>query len=50
MNAVPETVDIELYVRMQQRLYEEARLLDEERFNDWLDMLTDDVRYVMPVP
>ena len=25
----------------------EARLLDEWRLNDWLELLTDDVRYVI---
>ena len=29
-------------------LYNEAWLLDEQRFHDWLDLLTDDIRYVMP--
>jgi 3-phenylpropionate/cinnamic acid dioxygenase small subunit len=28
-------------------LYREARLLDERRFHEWLDLLTDDVRYWM---
>nr|AYA78736.1 aromatic-ring-hydroxylating oxygenase beta subunit [uncultured bacterium] len=45
-----KAVATELYLKMQQRLYEEARVLDEERFGDWLDMLSDDVRYVMPMP
>jgi 3-phenylpropionate/cinnamic acid dioxygenase small subunit len=29
-------------------LYGEARLLDERRFTEWLDLLTDDIRYWMP--
>ncbi len=29
-------------------LYREARLLDERRFHEWLEMFTDDVRYWMP--
>ncbi len=45
-----KAVGTDLYLKMQQRLYEEARVLDEERFRDWLDMLTDDVRYVMSMP
>ena len=45
-----KTVGTDLYLKVQQRLYEEARVLDEERFGDWLDMLADDVRYVMPMP
>jgi 3-phenylpropionate/cinnamic acid dioxygenase small subunit len=28
-------------------LYREARLLDERRFTEWLELLTDDVRYWM---
>jgi 3-phenylpropionate/cinnamic acid dioxygenase small subunit len=28
-------------------LYHEARLLDERRFHEWLDLFTDDVRYWM---
>ena len=29
--------------------YREARLLDERRFNDWLELFTEDARYWMPV-
>jgi 3-phenylpropionate/cinnamic acid dioxygenase small subunit len=32
---------------VEQFLYREARLLDERRFHDWLDLFTDDVRYWM---
>jgi 3-phenylpropionate/cinnamic acid dioxygenase small subunit len=28
-------------------LYREARLLDERRFHEWLELLTDDIRYWM---
>jgi 3-phenylpropionate/cinnamic acid dioxygenase small subunit len=31
-------------------LYHEARLLDEQRFDEWLDLFTDDVRYWLPAP
>ena len=34
---------------IEQFLYREARLLDERRFHDWLELLTDDIRYWMPV-
>ena len=34
---------------IEQFLYEEAELLDERRFEDWLDLLTDDIRYWMPM-
>lgn len=30
-------------------LYQEAELLDERRFEDWLSLLTDDIRYFMPM-
>src|SRR5438132_12056679 len=32
---------------VEQFLYREARLLDERRFHEWLELLTDDVRYWM---
>ena len=32
---------------IEQFLYREARLLDERRFHEWLDLFTDDVRYSM---
>ena len=33
---------------VEQFLFREARLLDEGRFREWLELLTDDVRYWMP--
>lgn len=33
--------------RLQQTIYREARLLDEERLSDWLEILTEDVVYRM---
>ena len=39
----------ELMREIEQLLYREARLLDERRFYEWLDLFTDDVRYWMPV-
>ena len=32
---------------VEQFLYREARLLDERRFHEWLELLTDDVHYWM---
>src|SRR5271166_7114758 len=32
---------------VEQFLYREARLLDERRFHDWLQLFTDDVHYWM---
>ena len=37
----------ELIREVEEFLYREARLLDERRFHEWLDLFTDDVRYWM---
>ena len=34
---------------VEQFLYEEAALLDERRFHEWLELLTDDIEYWMPI-
>lgn len=34
---------------VEQFLYKEASLYDERRYRDWLDLLTDDIRYYMPM-
>lgn len=34
---------------VEQFLYREARLLDARRFDDWLDLLTEDIKYWMPL-
>ena len=34
---------------IQDFLFQEAELLDERRFEDWLDLLADDIRYWMPM-
>jgi 3-phenylpropionate/cinnamic acid dioxygenase small subunit len=34
---------------IEELLYEEADLLDQRRFGDWLAMLSDDVHYFMPM-
>jgi 3-phenylpropionate/cinnamic acid dioxygenase small subunit len=34
---------------VEEFLYREAELLDERRYEEWLDLLTDDVRYFMPM-
>lgn len=43
----PAPVSLEVVTALTQRLYHEARLLDEERFEDWLALLCDDVSYAM---
>ena len=40
-------VSLELHHRISQFLYEEARLLDDWQFRDWLAQLDDDIRYTM---
>jgi len=37
----------DLIREVEQFLYREARLLDDRRFRDWLQLFTDDVRYWM---
>ncbi len=34
---------------IEEFLYQEAELLDERSFEEWLDLLTDDIRYWMPM-
>ncbi|WP_057883353.1 3-phenylpropionate/cinnamic acid dioxygenase subunit beta [Tsuneonella troitsensis] len=35
---------------VQQFLYREARLLDEQRYDDWFELMTEDFTYWVPVP
>jgi ethylbenzene dioxygenase subunit beta len=42
-------LSVEKHLALQQQLFVEARLLDEERFEEWLELLTDDIRYRMPL-
>jgi biphenyl 2,3-dioxygenase beta subunit len=39
----------ELRHEIEDFLYFEAELLDDRKLRDWLDLLTDDVRYWMPI-
>ena len=39
----------EVIREVEQFLYREARLLDDRRFHEWLELFTADVRYWMPV-
>ncbi len=43
------SVSEEIYRQVREFLFYEAELLDEERFREWLELLTDDVEYLMPV-
>jgi 3-phenylpropionate/cinnamic acid dioxygenase small subunit len=38
-----------LQQELEQFLYKEARLLDERRLEDWLDLLADELHYWMPM-
>ena len=38
-----------LQQKVQDFLYLEARLLDERRLNEWLDLFADDLHYFMPI-
>lgn len=41
--------DVELLVDLGQFYYREARLLQEHRFSEWLDLFTEDSTYRVPV-
>jgi ethylbenzene dioxygenase beta subunit len=40
-------LDLADHIALEQALYREARLLDEERFAEWLEMTTEDIAYRM---
>jgi 3-phenylpropionate/cinnamic acid dioxygenase small subunit len=42
-------VPVETQVEIEQFLAHEARLLEQHRLDEWLDLLADDVRYFMPI-
>lgn len=42
-------VSFEVYQEIVQQLYHEAAVLDGQRFREWLDGMTEDVRYEVPV-
>lgn len=44
----PSQASMELVFEVSQFLYREARILDEERYEEWLGMMTDDIHYWMP--
>ncbi len=39
----------ETYFQVQQFLFRECRLLGEERYEEWLGLMTDDIHYWMPL-
>lgn len=40
---------MELQFEVEQFYYDEAAALDERRFSDWFELLTDDIHYWMPI-
>ena|ERR687896_2279536 len=42
-------MDSQLRHRIEDFLYLEAELLDNRKLREWLDLLTDDIRYWMPI-
>ena len=42
-------MDDQLIRQVEQFLYREARLLDNRELHQWLDLLTDDIKYWMPI-
>ena len=42
-------MDSELRHQVEEFLYLEAELLDDRKLREWLELLTDDVRYWMPI-
>lgn len=47
--AAKSTNSAELHYEVERFLFREARLLDERRLKEWLELFTEDVRYWMPV-
>ena len=49
-NGMELTLDYLLLTReIEEFLYDEAELLDDRQFEAWLDLLSDDIRYWMPM-
>jgi len=45
---IAEPVSFLFHHEIEQFLYHEARMLDDRRFEEWFELLADDIRYVMP--
>ncbi|MEW4983670.1 MAG: 3-phenylpropionate/cinnamic acid dioxygenase subunit beta [Cycloclasticus sp.] len=48
--AVGKDTSMETAYRIERFLAAEARVLDEERYDDWLSMLDESITYKMPIP
>ena len=46
--ASTEPIPPALHHEIEQFLYHEARILDDRRFEEWYELLADDIHYVMP--
>src|SRR6266700_2979644 len=49
MTTAPTVEAGSLLEQVQRFLYDEAALLDERRYHDWLDVITEDVHYWAPL-
>lgn len=45
----PQLARLLLKQEIEDFLYQEAELLDERRYEEWLDLLSEDIRYYMPM-
>lgn len=46
--ATSSVPSVELTIEIQQLIFREARLLDAERYDEWVEMLAEDLHYFMP--
>ncbi|MBL4620930.1 MAG: aromatic-ring-hydroxylating dioxygenase subunit beta [Immundisolibacteraceae bacterium] len=48
MTTIESTIDLALRAMMEDFLYEEALMLDEKRYADWVDLFSEDAIYWVP--
>jgi len=48
VSSVPK-IPLEVRADIEDLLFHEAALLESDKYTEWLDLLTDDIKYVMPV-
>ena len=49
IDASPQLARLLLKQEIEDFLYQEAEILDERRYEEWLDLLCEDIRYFMPM-
>ena len=49
VNGLNVDVSPELQLAVERWLYDEAELLDDKRFDEWLDRLAEDIAYLVPI-